>query len=191
LVETGRDFAFDLLCSIYRFQNSAAKLQDDPMKLRFLWLLPFAVCSISTADEASHRESAIRILEITKADSRMQVGFQAMIDPVIAGMRQRGMPDAAAIEVREAFQQWFAKEIKWEEIKPKLVELYVKEFSESELTELHAFYKTPTGQKTIEKMPAVMQQSARVGNEYAQSKGESLQLRLKEIAEKYAPKKGQ
>lgn len=159
------------------------------MKLRFLWFLPVVVCTVSLADEASHREAALRILDITKAGDRMQVGFQAMIDPVVAGMRQRGMPEAAATEVREAFKEWFAKEIKWEEIKPKLVELYTKEFSETELTELHAFYKTPTGQKAIEKMPVVMQQSSRIGSEYAQTKGDLLQAKLKDIAAKYTPKK--
>ena len=161
------------------------------MKLRFLWLLPLAICPLIKADEASHREVALRVLEVTESDERMRVGFQTMIDPILAAMRQRGMPETATQEVRDAFEKWFTDEIKWEDIKPRLVDVYVKEFTEAELKELHAFYQTPTGKKTIEKMPNVMQQSAKIGSEYAQSKKDSLQAKLKEIADKYAAKKGQ
>jgi len=161
------------------------------MRLHLFLILPLVVCSVSLADEATHREAAVRVLEITKADAAMKSGFQAMIDPVLASMRQRGMPEAAAQEVKEAFSQWFTEEIKWEDIKPKMVEIYVQQFSEAELKELQAFYQTPTGQKAIEKLPIVMQQGANIGREYAQSKGQILQAKLKEIAEKYPPKKGQ
>jgi hypothetical protein len=159
------------------------------MNLRSLLILPLIACSASLADEASHREAAIRVLEITKADKAMLGGFQAMVDPIVADMRQRGMPEAAAQEVKDAINKWFTEEIKWEDIKPKMADIYVQQFSESELKELIAFYQTPTGQKAIEKLPTVMQQGAIVGREYAQTKNQSLQTKLKEIAEKYAPKK--
>jgi hypothetical protein len=159
------------------------------MKFRAFWILPLVVCSASLADEATHREAAGRVLEITKADVAMKSGFQSMIEPIIASMRQRGMPEAAAQEVKEAFSKWFTEEIKWEDIKPKMVDIYVQQFSEAELNELHAFYQTPTGQKAIEKLPVVMQQGASIGREYAQNKSQLLQAKLKEIAEKYAPKK--
>jgi uncharacterized protein len=121
----------------------------------------------------------------------MKSGFKAMIDPIIASMRQRGMPEAAAQEVKDVFGKWFAEEIKWEEIKPKMEDIYVQQFTEQELKELLAFYQTPTGQKAIEKLPIVMQQGAVIGREYAQNKSQSLQTKLKEIAEKYSPKKEQ
>jgi uncharacterized protein len=121
----------------------------------------------------------------------MQSGFQSMIDPIVASMRQRGMPDAAAQEVKVAFNEWFTETIKWEDLKPKMAEIYMQQFTEAELKDLVAFYQTPTGKKAIEKLPAVTQQSAVVGREHAQKNGESLQLKLKQIAEKYAPKKGQ
>ena len=114
-----------------------------------------------------------------------------MIDPLVGSMKQRGMPEAAALEVKEAFKQWFTTEIKWEDIKPKMVEIYVQQFTEPELKDLYAFYQSPTGQKAIEKLPIVTKQGALIGSEYAQTKQQSLQAKLKEIAEKYAAKKGQ
>lgn len=185
-VEVGRFSTLDFPSSAGPFSYRGPN-----MNLRSLWILSLAFCSVSLADEASHREAAARILEITKADKAMQGGFQAMIDPLVASMRQRGMPEAAAQEVKEAFNQWFTKEIKWEDIKPRMVDIYVGQFTESELKDLYAFYQSPTGQKTIEKLPVVMKQGAAIGGEYAQAKQQSLQLKLKEIAEKYAPKKGE
>lgn len=161
------------------------------MKLRSVWFVTLALCSSAFADDASHREAAARILEITKANTAMEAGFRAMVEPLVAAMRQRGMPEAATQEVRDAFNQWFSDEIKLEDIKPKIVDVYVKEFSEAELKELYAFYQTPTGQKAIEKLPVVLAQGTRIGTEYAQSKQPALQVKLKAIAEKYAPKKGQ
>jgi uncharacterized protein len=160
------------------------------MYFRSLCVL-LVVCASSLADEASHREAAVRVLEITNADKAMQSGFQSMIDPIVASMRQRGMPDAAAQEVKVAFNEWFTETIKWEDLKPKMAEIYMQQFTEAELKDLIAFYQTPTGKKAIEKLPTVTQQSAVVGREHAQKNGESLQLKLKQIAEKYTPKKGQ
>jgi len=161
------------------------------MNLRLLSILSLAVSSTLLADEASHREAANRILEVTKAEKAMQGGFEAMIDPLVSSMKQRGMPEAAALEVKEAFKQWFTTEIKWEDIKPKMVDIYVQQFTEPELKDLYAFYQSPTGQKAIEKLPIVTKQGALIGSEYAQAKQQSLQAKLKEIAEKYAAKKGQ
>ena len=40
-----------------------------------------------------------------------------------------------------------------ERLKPRMIEIYVEAYTEQELRELIAFYKTPTGMKTLEKTP--------------------------------------
>jgi hypothetical protein len=45
------------------------------------------------------------------------------------------------------------------------LELYDKYFSESELKDMLAFYKTPTGKKTIEVMPKLMADSMQKSTE--------------------------
>ncbi|MCG8354672.1 MAG: DUF2059 domain-containing protein [Kiloniellales bacterium] len=42
-------------------------------------------------------------------------------------------------------------------------ELYARHFTAAELDEVIAFYRTPVGQKTIEKLPVITQESIRLG----------------------------
>ena len=50
-------------------------------------------------------------------------------------------------------------ELSWESLKPMYVEIYRENFTQEEIDGLIAFYKSPTGQAFVDKMPAVMQQS--------------------------------
>jgi hypothetical protein len=161
------------------------------MHFRSLWIFSGLICSASLADEASHREAAFRVLEITKAEKSMQTGLQSMVDPIVASMRQGGMPESAAQEVKGVISEWFAQEMRWADLKPKIADVYVQQFTEVELNELYAFYQTPTGQKALEKLPTVTKLSSEISSKYIGTKQESLKLKLKQVAEKYAPKKGQ
>jgi hypothetical protein len=103
-------------------------------------------------------------------------------------MKRDGMPDAARAEIRKAFLEWFDQEVKWEEIKPKLVQIYAKDFTEEELRALLAFLDKPIGQKVMAKLPLVMQDGALVGQQYFMSKQDSLNEKLAPIIEKYEGK---
>ena len=118
----------------------------------------------------------------------MKNGFVATIEPMIAGTRKQEMPEAAASEMTAAMGEWFDDEIKWSDIKPKMIDLYVQEFTEQELKDLLAFYQTPAGKKAITKLPVVMRQGAVIGQEYAAKKQDSLKQRVQAIIEKYRPK---
>jgi hypothetical protein len=161
------------------------------MYFRSLWISAVLLCNVSLADEASHREAAFRVLEITKAEKSMKTGLQSMVDPIVASMRQGGMPESAAPEVKGAISEWFAQEMKWEDLKPKIVDIYVQQFTEAELKELYDFYQTPTGQKALEKLPTVTKLSSEISSQYIGTKQASLKLKLKQIAEKYRSNKGQ
>ncbi len=139
------------------------------------------------ADDASHRKAAQELVEISGSKEAMGVGFKGALEPMLAQMKQRGMPDAAVAEIRQAMDEWYAAEIKWEEFQPKITELYVQEFTEGELRDMIAFYQTPTGKKMLQKLPSVMQKSMQIGQEYFQSKGEQLNARIMQIVQKYKP----
>lgn len=145
------------------------------------------ICS-ALAEDSPSQKSAEAILEITNAAGAMKTGFLATIEPMIDNMKQKGMPDAAVAEMKAAMTEWFDAEIKWSEIKPKMIDLYVQEFSAQELKELLAFYQTPVGQKAIAKLPVIMRQGSMIGQEYASRKQDSLKQKVQAIVEKYRPK---
>ena len=49
------------------------------------------------------------------------------------------------------------EELAWEKLEPLYIRVYRQSFSQEEVDGLIAFYKTPTGQAMINKMPVVMQ----------------------------------
>ena len=62
------------------------------------------------------------------------------------------------IDKREAEVMAALKEmLDWNKLEPMYVRIYQKSFTQSEVDGMIAFYKTPSGQAVISKMPAVMQ----------------------------------
>jgi hypothetical protein len=57
---------------------------------------------------------------------------------------------------KEVMRKFFAKYISYAALKDDLVKIYTEEFSEEELRQVVAFYKTPAGKKLVEKSPALM-----------------------------------
>jgi uncharacterized protein len=59
-----------------------------------------------------------------------------------------------------------------------VAELYAQNFTASELGEVTAFYRRPTGQKFLQKLPAVTQQSMALGQRWGESVGPELEKRI-------------
>jgi hypothetical protein len=56
--------------------------------------------------------------------------------------------------------------------------IYASNFSAEDLQAMIAFYKTPVGQKMLDKLPAVTQQTLSVGSRFGQSVGQDLRGRM-------------
>ncbi len=55
--------------------------------------------------------------------------------------------------------------LSWQNVEPTYMDIYRKSLSQKEVNDTIAFYKTPSGQALVAKMPALMQQSIRVTQE--------------------------
>lgn len=124
---------------------------------------------------------------MTTGQDMLKAGFARSLDPMLQQLRARGAPAAMITELQEATDQWFNTEIKWEELQPRLVELYVDAYTETELQEILGFIKTPTGQKMIKNNATLMQRGMAIGQQYAMSKAATLQAKIQEISAKYQP----
>ena len=78
--------------------------------------------------------------------------------------------------------------MRWDALKPQLVAIYTEAFTEAELREITAFYKTPAGQKAVTVMPELMQKGMTMGQKAVQDHlpelQEAIQKKLKEDEEK-------
>src|SRR5207248_708744 len=58
--------------------------------------------------------------------------------------------------------------------------IYARHFTADELKEIIAFYRQPVGQKMVDKMPVIAQQSMVAGQAFGRQIGEELQARMRE-----------
>jgi hypothetical protein len=67
-----------------------------------------------------------------------------------------------------------------DELQSAIVLIYASNFTEAELRDLIAFYKSPSGQKFLQKTPFVTQQTMTAGQKFGQSASADLQKQMRE-----------
>ena len=64
------------------------------------------------------------------------------------------------------------------ELIEQIAVLYARNFTADELREVVAFYRRPTGQKFVQKLPAISQESMVLGQRFGQSIGNEIRARM-------------
>lgn len=78
----------------------------------------------------------------------------------------------------------------WDALKPEMVNAYAELFTAKELDDLIAFYKTPAGQKLVEKMPALNAKASQISQRRVMELLPQIQKLAAESAAKAAPSPG-
>lgn len=113
------------------------------------------------------REAIIELLDVTGAT---ELGFQmmdTMAQTMGQAMQQRNpnLPPRAIEIVREEMLSEFRS--RESELTEVYVDIYDRHFTLSEIRELIAFYETPIGVKSLQKMPQIVQEGAVAGQQWA------------------------
>ncbi|QHL89090.1 DUF2059 domain-containing protein [Nibribacter ruber] len=130
------------------------------MRTSFFWglllLLVTASGSAMAQTQSSHYKAAETLLLTMDTPKTIDTNLQQMLT-----MQMEQMPamKEAEIEVRS----FFAKYMSWDAIKEDMVKLYMEEFTEKELKDMTAFFKTPTGKKLAAKQSTLTMRSAQLG----------------------------
>ena len=126
-------------------------------------------CCCARADEASKRAKAEQLFMLLHMDT--------MMDQLMGGVRKQvqqiteSMPgaDTATPEQKKQitdFQQRVMdtvdQKIGWKALKPDFINLYASTYTEEELDGIVGFYKSPIGQKMIEKTPELTTKSTQI-----------------------------
>ena len=130
-------------------------------------LLSFNVLANKTADE---------LIKIIGDNTDIQSMHQQMVEMMVRS-------DPTLQPHQSIIQGWIKKTMTWENMRDDFKAIYAKYFTEEELTELLAFYKTDTGKKTLTAMPSLMREGGVVGMKLAKDHQEELIALLKEAEE--------
>jgi hypothetical protein len=98
----------------------------------------------------------------------------------------RGNPDL--VPFRDVMEKFFREVLSWKVVGPQMVALYAREFTETELRDLIAFYQTPTGQKFAGKQSELMQKASAITEAQVTANQAELQRRIQERARQLQPR---
>lgn len=123
----------------------------------------------------THAEAATELLQIMDAERTMMSGAVAMSDAMIE-------QNPVLAPYRDVLLEWAGSFMTWEIFGSKLVDLYAESFTEAELMEIAAFYRTPTGRKSLDVMPELMRRGALLGADEARKHTDELEAMIRERA---------
>ncbi len=143
------------------------------------------------ADAASHAADAERFLLLARAD-KLAVPVYGQVREMFAQRFAESSGSQADRALLEAYQAKadaaLDKAVGWDKLKPDMVALYTRHFSESEMRELIAFYDSPLGKKVVESMPQLTAQSAQLTQAKLQGAVPEVNQLLAEMGDKLQPK---
>jgi hypothetical protein len=150
------------------------------------------VTPAASADEASHKEAALKLLEVTDAKNMMEQMLASIEGMMEQQFKAIGLPpegQEASEAVQKEMMHWFSEFFSWEQMQGMYVDIYTEVFTEDEIKEMTLFYESPLGQKMLAKMPELMQLSMEKSQAAVLKKLPELQERLHkamiELKEKY------
>jgi len=130
-----------------------------PLMLLFL---PIALAAAEPpAPDAAHEQAARELFDLVGGKDLARTASLAMLNQLKAN------PELAPYE--DVFKTWLDKVWTESDMGQEFVRLYTASFTEDELKQVIAFYKTPVGQKALQKMPELMQQGMAYGQQEAQA----------------------
>lgn len=149
--------------------------------MKFKLLLVFVLfctavkAQTTTTVTPAQLKAAEDVLLASKADLQFNAGITTMLKQASGSL-----PEEKRAKFIEVMNSFVAKYISWDVLKDQLAAMYAQEFTEQELKNLAAFYRSPLGIKLSEKQPALMQKGAALGQQAVQGHQAELQQMMQE-----------
>ncbi len=145
-------------------------------------------CCCARADEASKRAKAEQLFMLLRMDTMMDQlmnGVKKQVQQITESMPGADQATPEQKKQMTDFQQRVMdvvnQKIGWKALEPDFINLYASTYTEEELDGIVAFYKSPIGQKMIEKTPELTAKSTQI----TQQKMSELQPQLTQMVQDF------
>jgi uncharacterized protein len=157
-----------------------------------LSLLPFTAPALH-AGEASESAKVHELFKLMKLDS-LSAQMQAQtLDQVKSGIIQQmfGVKVPAAQqhnvdEFSEKVSAILSKAVGWSNLEPEYTKLYTETYTELQIDDLLAFYRSPTGRVMVEKGPILLKQTSGIVQQHIATVTPEVQTVMQEFMKKAA-----
>ncbi len=137
----------------------------------------FTTCSTAFADQESHRKAADNLLEVMGVENQLQTAIDQSLD-----LQAKSNPQIAPF--KDTMKRFLTKHMSYSSLKEDFITIYVDAFTEEELDEITAFYRTPTGRKMARKMPELTVKGMQLGAKRVQDNQAELRQMIQDEASK-------
>ena len=144
---------------------------------KYILLAALIISSSHTFADNDSRKEAELLLSTMGLDEALEQSISQMLD-----VQLQQNPTLAPF--KQVMLKFFNKHMSYESLKPEMITIYAEAFTSTELKEINAFYKTPTGAKTIEKLPELMAKGGQIGAQRVQDNIHELQDMIKVESER-------
>jgi hypothetical protein len=126
-------------------------------------------CCCARADEASKRakaEQLFMLLHMDRMMDQLMSGVKRQVQQITESMDHATPEQQKQItDFQQRVMDLVNQKIGWKALEPDFINLYASTYTEEELDGIIAFYKSPVGQKMIEKTPELTTKSTQVTQE--------------------------
>lgn len=111
-------------------------------------------------DHASTPETHRRAVTDLIVAMEMEAQLRAAID---AAMKMQVQIKPELQQFEDVLRAFLGKYLSLEGVREPITQMYMARFSELELVQLAAFYRTPLGRRTLQELPKVMEEGQKIG----------------------------
>ena len=140
------------------------------------------------ADDASKATKAEELLRLTNVEANLKQSLELISKQMKSGVVQQitgvKLPEdqqKRVDELQAKVEQLVYSAIEWEKLKPDFVKLYADAFTEEQLDDILTFYRSPSGQAMIGKMPELMPKAMEISQRRMAEIMPQLQQMLKDF----------
>ena len=135
------------------------------MKSLRILILPMLLLPLNAHAVDTHEAAAKELLEALQMRELHEAQFDQLYSEMLALAEDVGMPESD----RRSYEKLYGRmvdlmreELSWQKLEPVLAEAYMRVYTEAELWELAAFFRSPLGQKYAERTPQLMAETNRI-----------------------------
>ena len=122
----------------------------------------------AAAQEPLRHELALQLLEAMRMPEQIQASLAT-----VAATQARMNRDLPGLG--DLLREFLARYVTWDALKDEYADLYAGAFTEEELREMAAFYRTPAGQKLARATPQLSRLGAEIGERVMRAHAAELQ----------------
>jgi hypothetical protein len=156
------------------------------MKKLLMTLALLLCCAVPAAAQPEPSPGEVAAARDLLEASRTRENF---IKAMELGMEQGGMGELTP-RVRQVLRDFMEEHFRYEDMEPEFIRVYADTFTEQELRDLAAFYRTPLGQRVVETLPDITAASQRIAMERMQGVMPQLMQAIMEAMEEEEPSSG-